>query len=167
MSSDDNPLNDLFNEEYCQNFKNRDNNILLEQYKLYVEMSNDISNRRDNCNKFYTVLTAAILTLTSFLFNSGFPLYLLIIPIALTVGISHNWKNHIIEYRHLNSAKLEVIDHIENCLPLKGFTVEYKIKRIKGCKGLTTLDENIPKYMYYVSWFLLVGLILFIIIIGC
>ena len=158
MNSDKNLLNNLFNGKQCQNFKNRDN-LLIEQYKLYVEMSNDISNRRDNCNKFYTVLTAAILTLTSFLYNSGFPIYLLIIPIIMTVGISYNWINHIEEYRKINYAKLEVINNIEKCLPLKGFTIEYEIKDDEGFKGLTHYDKNIPKFMLIISWILLIILI--------
>ena len=46
MSAKDKILEDLFTD-------NSNDEILFEQYKLYVEMANDVSERRDKTNKFY------------------------------------------------------------------------------------------------------------------
>lgn len=44
---------------------NDSHEILFEQYKLYVEMSNEISKRRHQTNSFYISLSSAIIALFS------------------------------------------------------------------------------------------------------
>ncbi|MDR1818801.1 MAG: hypothetical protein LBR15_00950 [Methanobrevibacter sp.] len=158
------PLNDLFNEEHYKKSLEDKDKLLFEQYKIYLQMSNDLSTRRDSCNKFYTVLVGSTLTVTSFLYVNKFPLFLLLIPLLITIGLSRNWKNHIVEYRKLNSAKFEIINYIEKYLPTNGFTIEWKIAEKNGYKGLTKYDENIPKWMLYISLLLFILLVLILIV---
>lgn len=154
MSSNDDTLDKVINEKYCN--ESNKYNMLFEQYKLYVQMSNDLVKRRDDCNKFYTVLVGAVLTISSFLLANNFPPYLLTIPLFINGLISYNWKKHLEGYREKNEVKLKVIKHIENYLPAKGFQVTEKTVP----KSLSQFEEKVPKWMLYITVILLILLIL-------
>jgi hypothetical protein len=104
---------------------------LFEQYKMYVEMADRISERRAAANNFF--LTANTLLISIFgvvvgkdalLKNSTgiwFPLF------ALSgLAFSITWFYIVKSYRQLNSGKFKVIHEIEKHLPLALYKGEWE-----------------------------------------
>src|SRR5690625_2515780 len=138
------------NELKQQMNSSKDLEIILEQYKLYVKMADNISSRRDKINKFYTSVLTVILTMTTFLFNEPFSIIemnelTLAFISLLGIGLCLNWFMNIKSYKKLNSAKFDIINELENYLPFKGYTKEYKILRErKDYRNLSSNEKRVP-----------------------
>lgn len=93
--------------------------VVLEQYKLYVEMADRVSQRRAWANTFFLSLNTAIITLVGVLWVNGpveHPWWLLI-PLGALLGQCIAWYYLVRSYRLLNSAKYEVVGALEERLP--------------------------------------------------
>jgi len=136
MSSKKNITKILDNTAICN-----DQNIMFEQYKLYVDMSDKISSRRLTANTFFVTLNSAILAFQSFIALS------LIIALAGVV-LGYMWYKLICSYSKLNEAKFKVIHEIENKLPYKLFDAEWEaLERGKNSKvylSFTSIEKYIP-----------------------
>ena len=91
MKQNENILKGVINKETSLS-----DSYLFEQYKLYVNMANDISNRRESTNKFYISIISAIFGVTGYIYT-----YNVMISIFLLIAIiiiSKLWKYHIKEY---------------------------------------------------------------------
>lgn len=133
---------------------------LLPQYKLLVETTNEISNRRENTNKFYLTLITIILGALTFVSTNYQPL-LAIIPLMFIIIISISLKKHIKQYKLLNTVKFKLINHLENHLPVYAFTKEWDLLNIMGYSELSNWDEKIPNYLVWLST-IVIFLILFL-----
>lgn len=99
------------------------NGHLLEQYKLYVEMADRVSQRRMDTNKFFiSVQTLMIAFIT--LFNKDSYMVLII---AALIGflLSCAWFFLLKNYRQLNSSKFKVIHELESQLPCAPYNKEW------------------------------------------
>lgn len=97
--------------------------VMLEQYKIYVEMADRISARRALANTFFLTLNAAVFTLFGVLWQyqpSG-SAWWLIFPLIALVGQCAAWYWILRSYRQLNSAKYTVIGAIESRLPISPY----------------------------------------------
>lgn len=144
MSSTSKILEDLINE-------NPNKEILFEQYKLYVEMANDISKRRDSTNKFYATLMSLLLTVFSIISSLTNELALFIIPLGIIILFSKVWKENINSYSTLNQCKFDVINELENQLPVKGFTIELELMKLYEYTKLTKVEKYVPSIICYFS----------------
>lgn len=105
---------------------------LLEQYKLYVEMADRVSQRRDQANRFYVTFVSAIagllMVLARFgtLVNDIWPVVFLISGL-LGMVLSFIWFLNIKSYRTLNTAKFQVINDLERQLPYPGYAKEWDL----------------------------------------
>jgi hypothetical protein len=92
----------------------------LEQYKLYVEMADCHVARRGLANTFFLTLHSAVFTLYATLEKDrfeGVSEWLLLPPLALTLGLCLAWFWLVRSYRQLNSGKFAVIGALEQRLP--------------------------------------------------
>ncbi len=89
---------------------------LLEQYKLYVEMADRISQRRAAANTFFLTFNTAIVGALSTLFDD-IPRPAAIAIYVTAVGFCLVWILLLRSYRNLNSAKFRVIGYMEKQLP--------------------------------------------------
>lgn len=93
---------------------------LLEQYRLYVEAAEKVSDRRAHANAFFLTLNTAVITavatVSSELASLPFPAALAFGG-ALVAGCLA-WFWIVRSYRQLNTAKYAVIGAIEQWLPL-------------------------------------------------
>ena len=130
-------------EEYGDKYSDH----LIEQYKLYVEMADRVSQRRDQSNRFYVALLgalAAILVIAArFVLSDDGESSMFMTAVFLTSGIfgailSIIWYLNIRSYRVLNSAKFEVIHEMEKEIPFDGYAKEWEILRP---------PEGSPKYL--------------------
>lgn len=100
---------------------------LLEQYKLYQNSAENISNRRQTANSFFVTINTAIISLISYLNfgSSSSAKYYWLIALG-GIAISYMWYRLIRSYRDLNSAKFKVIHEIEKCLPICPYDAEWE-----------------------------------------
>ena len=101
-----------------------DNDVLplrLEQYKLAVEMWDRTRTRRQQTNSFYATMNTAIVAAIAARKSAGF-----ISPYICIAGffLCILWYFNIRRYRSINTAKQDVINTIEDSLPLHPFSVE-------------------------------------------
>ncbi|MGR3939274.1 RipA family octameric membrane protein [Streptomyces sp. BRA346] len=100
------------NEQYRQ--------AVLEQYKLYVEMADRVSARRNLANTFFLSLNSAVVAVVAAV--SGRALasasaWLLLAGLAIMLGQCVAWFVMVRSYRQLNAAKYAVIGALEERLP--------------------------------------------------
>ena len=140
-------------EQYGEKFKDH----LLEQYKIYVEMADRISNRRAQTNNFYVSVISALLgiiTITSSIFGNQIltstkSLSSAFIAISLLgLFLCTIWFINILSYRQLNSGKFQVIHEMEKCLPYKCYDREWVVlgkgKDIRKYLPLTHIEQYVP-----------------------
>jgi hypothetical protein len=94
--------------------------VVLEQYKLAVEMADRVSARRATANGFFLTAQTTLIALMAvkdldrdWVAGAG-------LVLAIT------WWLLLRSYRHLNGAKWQVIQEIEQHLPLQPFSDEWE-----------------------------------------
>ena len=140
-------------EEYGDDYRAH----LLEQYKLYVEMADRVSQRRDQSNRFYVTIVSALAAIVVVIARFGIPVGGASGALSdigfLAIGLfgfalSGVWWLNIRSYRTLNSAKFEIINRVEKQLPFAGYSEEWEILRPpKGRKPylqLTRVEQFVP-----------------------
>jgi len=122
---------------------------LFEQYKLYVESAERISERRISANNFLLTVNASLITLYGLMVVShtvGRWGLFLIPCVGLLVCFS--WHNILISYRNLNTIKFQVIHELEQAMPAALYCYEWqKAEAGKGTiyKPLSHLECWIPR----------------------
>jgi hypothetical protein len=105
---------------------------LMDQYKLYIEMADRVSQRRATANNFFLSANTLIVSifgavvdnsaLTSDSTQMWFPLLIALSGLAFSIA----WFYIVKSYRQLNSGKFKVIQSIEQNLPLALYKVEWE-----------------------------------------
>lgn len=114
---------DLFNKK--RDVDSEYDKRLFEQYKMYVELTDRISQRRSIANSFFLAANAALITIASwFQDDLGSHMYL-ISAIGITLALF--WFFCIRSYGQLNSGRFKLIHEIERRLPLNLFAYEWTI----------------------------------------
>jgi hypothetical protein len=92
---------------------------ILEQYKLYVEMADRISNRRGLTNTFFLTLNTAVFTIFGVFWENrpAISPWVLILPLIIALGQCAAWWWLVRSYWQLNSAKYKVVGALEERLP--------------------------------------------------
>jgi hypothetical protein len=94
--------------------------VVLEQYKIYVEMADRVSARRSLANTFFLTLNTGVFTVFGLFWNSrpaASTPWLLAFPLLALLGQCAAWFFIIRSYRQLNAAKYRVIGVLEERLP--------------------------------------------------
>ena len=100
---------------------------LLEQYKLCLQSADNASGRREASNRYLVTLNVALLALYGLQSVGSVNLYLLV-PVALAGIIVSALSLHIIRsYKKLNTAKFDVILHLEEYLPTAALGYEWEL----------------------------------------
>lgn len=136
----DKTKNQLFNstpQEYGGNYHAH----FFEQYKMFVEGAEKISDRRQNANNYFITINAALVSFLGLSFQVKFLEDLgwvkaLIAILGLVICIIFWFL--LRSYKQLNSGKFKVIHKIEETLPLALYDYEWKI-----------LSEGKNKKLYY------------------
>ncbi len=97
---------------------------LLDQYKLYVEMADRVSQRRTNANTYFLSVNSAILAFVGYLTTNKSPEYMWLLAIAGCM-LTLFWYNIVHSYRKLNTAKWQVVQDIEKRLPISPYDAEW------------------------------------------
>lgn len=133
-------------ESYGDDFKAH----LLEQYKIYVEMMDRVTERRGKTNTFYLSLLSGLLALLSLLVDqnlfSGDKDVLLLLLAILGLSLCCIWYFNINSYKQLNYLKFKVIHEIEALLPFPCYSREWQIEKNKNSqyRRLSRVEKYIP-----------------------
>lgn len=137
----------------------------LEQYRLYVEMADQISERRVRTNAFFTsLLTILILLISAAKAVWNFETWQgqLIIYVVLLAGIALcvAWWLLLLSYKQVNSGKYKVIHEMERNLPFACFDVEWdKLGRGEDptkYRSMSNVEQIVPIVMLTVYGVLLI-----------
>ena len=104
--------------------------ILLEQWGKCVDMANSISDKRINSNGIFLALESALVALITFTFDAKS-----LILSVLGICVSVYWYFSICAYKRLNSVKYEIINAIEDKLPVAPFREEWERLKHKKKNG--------------------------------
>jgi hypothetical protein len=125
--------------------------LLLEQYKLYVEMTDNASARRTQTNTFYITALAGLLAVLS-LAMEKIPTdeqYVVLFAAALLgIILCYIWFVNIRSYRQLNFGKFSVIHEMEQQLPYPCYAREWEIlgkgEQTKKYVEQTRIERYVP-----------------------
>lgn len=113
-------LPDQFGNEYIH--------IYFEQYKLFVEMADRITQRRASANNYMISINAfltSLYSLSEFITDNSLKcLCMYLIPIA-GITICLTWFALIQSYRNLNKIKFHIINKLEDKLPIAMYDYEW------------------------------------------
>ena len=105
-----------------------------------IEMANAVSQRRDAMNNLFVTLNLAIVAAASFIWDAK-TIMLLVSGIIVCVV----WIFFIRNFRELNRAKFEVINKLEQSLPVSAFSDEWQsLKKSKKYIEGTKLEKVLP-----------------------
>jgi hypothetical protein len=131
---------------------------VLEQYKLYVESAEKVSERRVSANNYLLTVNAFLLTLYGLLAGSPYKSsWTVLVPVAgILVGLT--WYRIITSYRDLNTVKFQVIHELEQEMPAALYAYEWRKAeegRGKVYHPLTHLERWVP--LVFVLLYVLLG----------
>lgn len=141
--------------------------ILLEQYKVFVKTADDITSRRLETNKFYLTILLGLFTIAGFLstkeMEGVFDKQIILILISvLGIFLSVIWYINIESFRLLNSAKFKVIHEMEQKLAYPCFEKEWVFRKNGNVSKYYPTFTQIEKYlpivmaiMYFVIFILI------------
>ena len=123
--------------KYGNDYKNH----YIEQYKIYLESIEKISDRRQSANKFFLTINTVLISIIGLSFQNDFLKDILFFKLFITFsGILFCiifWFL-IRAYKQLNTGKFEVLHKIESKLPLVIYEYEWEV-----------LEEGKNKKVYY------------------
>ena len=103
--------------------------ILLEQYKLFVATSEDLVNRRQNVNSFYITVNSSLLAvaapLSAMVTDNGIKIGIQVMIVLVGIILCSSWIRLLESYGKLNSSKMKVICLLEQRLPASLYTAEW------------------------------------------
>lgn len=129
---------------------------ILEQYKIYVEMADRISQRRNSANVLFLSLNTFVagwMSTSKEIFEKVYLQGMLwIVLLLLLVIVNYFWFRLIKSYRQLNTAKYKVIGEIEKKLPISPYwEMEWKElgsgRDPKLYSPLTSIEIIVPKIL--------------------
>lgn len=136
-SMQDSDLFKAVEKDYGNEYKNH----LFEQYRLYVESTEKISDRRQHANNYFITINTALITLLGLSFQvklfgdfTWLRSLLALFGLIICVIFFYLLRSH----KQLNTGKFKVIHEVEQKLPLLLYDYEWKI-----------LKEGKDKKVYY------------------
>lgn len=103
---------------------------LFELYKIMVQSSETLVDRRQGVNTFFLTVNGAILTGLGFFIKAGGEAELKAVGVLLIsvtgLILAHAWRSLISSYGQLNTGKFAVINRIERYLPASIFYAEWE-----------------------------------------
>lgn len=137
--------------EYGEKFQEH----LLEQYKLYVSLTDNASARRSKTNEYYSSLFSISIPLIAVGISEKILSDLIVIIISIIgLFLCAVWYLNIRSYKQLNTGRFKIIHQIEEHLPFECFKKEWdylgngkhknKYFKLSSVEGFVPLIFSIP-----------------------
>lgn len=110
-------------------FKNGEKQTYFEQYKMFVESAEKVSDKRMSANNYFLTVNTLLVSLTGLMFTSktlfwSFNAFKLAGILGLV--ICSIWFLIVLSYKQLNSGKFKIIHNLEEKLPIQLYADEWK-----------------------------------------
>ena len=138
----------LMQEDTCsKGFSPEYNQLLLEQYRIMVNTSENLMERRQSTGNLYTTICSTLIAFVGATF--GFENLLISAFSSLLAGViitilCFNWKASLASYELNNEGKFAVINEIEKHLPADMFECEYRYNTLNGIRSYSTREKRLP-----------------------
>ena len=139
---------------------------LIDQYKIYINAAEKISDRRQKTNEFFLGLNTALVALLGFIAtktNQHEVRLLLAVSAVAGITVCYLWYRIIASYKGLNSAKFKVIHAIEQRLPLALYDTEWEMLERGKNKDVywpfSHIELHVPKIFIAIYVILLISTI--------
>ena len=149
-----------FKDEFEQCFSSNAKSF-LELYRMMVESSEKLIERRQKMNTFYFTIISSLFVIVGYLFkldiakNKFLEITIFFSFFAIIVFLCISWGNLIENYGKLNKAKFDVILRLEKNLEAQIYLAEWialgKSIRPQKYKSFTSTEKNVPKYFLWLS----------------
>jgi len=141
-----------FTSEFDECFS--DNSNTLDLYKLMIDSSEKLIQRRQITNTFFITIIGVLISIAGFLFQSqtidSNTIFVLYGFSAIGLLLCKSWHNLIDNYGKLNSAKFKVILRLEQQLGSMIYSAEWialgKGLRHQKYKSFTSTEKHVPIY---------------------
>ena len=122
---------------------------LLEQYKLYAEMADRVSQRRQTTNSYFLSINSALLAFVGYVTTKqGTESSHLWLAGTAGIVLSILWYQIITSYKNLNTAKFNLLQAVEAHLPLSLYKAEWDYMgrgtNPKRYKPLSHIEQAVP-----------------------
>lgn len=121
----------LFNLDLDKLRENKNAQVLQEQYKIFIQSSETLMQRRQSANSFYLTINTALIAIFAALISLKLMVnYIVLIGSLLCIiGMitSKAWETILISYGVLNKSKIQVISMIEDQLPASLYDAEWNV----------------------------------------
>ena len=122
----------------------------FELYKLYVNTTEAIAERRQKSNSFFLTLNTTIIAIVSYVqldAKSGESREYWLISLSGMI-LSYTWHRLIKSYRDINTGKFKIIHSIEKKLPLALYDAEWEVlgrgQKPEVYLEFTTIEKIVP-----------------------
>jgi hypothetical protein len=126
-------------------------NIILEQYKLYVEMMVRMTDKRRQDSKYFAAILSGLFILASFFVSRQYDITLLLGALLLiccfAYFVTRLWLDRILCYKINLDAKAKVLCELEQELPYPCFTSEWDMKTKQKYKSMCDNELKLVDYI--------------------
>ena len=143
-------------------FNNDNPDVLMEQYKLFIQTAENLLERRQNTNNFYVGVNSVIWTIcagivTSDKLGAGFKLPVVFALALLGIFICNSWNGSLEANRINNKAKIKLLSMIEQKLPTSLYDAEWRVMKNKySNEKYVSFTENEKKLTKVFFWMYIV-----------
>lgn len=132
--------------------------LLLEQYRIMIETSEKLMQRRQETVTLYTTLCTTLIAFIGASF--AFPDLLLRAMILLLSGLllvllCRNWRLSLQSYDLNNTGKFKVINLLEKRLPAEIFECEYRYNKLNGIRSFSAREKMLPRIFSFLGFALI------------
>ncbi|MBI5055019.1 MAG: hypothetical protein HZB61_00170 [Nitrospirae bacterium] len=140
--------------EFSECFKKKGGTSTLDLYKLMIESSESLIQRRQKTNAFFITAIGSLLAIAGLMVKTGAlhsgTIWLLYGFSVVGFLLCNSWRNLIDNYGKLNKAKFDVILRLEQDLDAQIYAAEWvslgKGLRPRKYKSFTSTEKNVPLY---------------------
>ena len=130
-----------------------DTAALLEQYKVFLQTSETLVERRQSVNNFYITVNSALVTcfgvISALSFHYLLKCFLGVVFLAIGIVLCTSWIRILNSYGVLNASKMKVISLLEKQLPASLYDAEWRAQSDKLNRrpyiSFTSCETRIPK----------------------
>ena len=136
----------------------KDLEIAFDQYRMYVELTDKISERRQAANSFFVAVNTGVVAFLSYVSPDKQLIRSERIYFLITVAgiiLCFLWYRIVRSYKDLNTARFAVIHEMEDLLPLRPYSAEWQyvgqgvVSRLY--KPLTHIEVGVP-WLFFVLY---------------
>ena len=133
--------------ENGRNISTENKQLLLDQYRIMIETSEKLMERRQAVGNLYTTICTALLAFIGASFGFGNLLvsaFASFISGLIIVVLCFNWRSSLNAHELNNTGKFAVINQIEKYLPADMFECEYRYNTLNGIRSYSAREKMLP-----------------------